>query len=116
MNGLYAGNVFYVPPHRHKALNGSYPFQSTHSTTFLPMFDDIYVALCAKKMGIKPYHTNYFRFWPAPVRDPYEKDYKYVITSHGFDDPEELRSFWNVEKSLEQALRTLYTYVIFSVL
>ncbi|CAG7819472.1 unnamed protein product [Allacma fusca] len=128
---LYAGYVFFVPPHRHKVGTkwflplSEYPFNYfppyvpagaiiMSKGAFLDIyyasyftkhfrFDDIYVALCAKKMGIEPYHTNYFRFWPAPVRDPYEKDYEYVITSHGFDDPEELRSFWNVEKSLGQA-------------
>lgn len=66
-------------------------------------FDDIYLGLIAKKMGIEPYHTNDFRFWPAPVKDPYEEDYIYLVTSHGFDNPEELRQFWEIQKSLGNA-------------
>ena len=66
-------------------------------------FDDIYVAICAKKMGIEPYHSDYFRFWAPATRDPQDKDYQYVVAQHGFDNPEELLQFWNAQRALGNA-------------
>lgn len=81
-------------------------FQDIYYASFFTQhfrFDDIFVALCAKKMGIEPFHSDYFRFWAQSTRNPNEKDYKYVITEHGFNNPEELLQFWNAQRTLGNA-------------
>ncbi|XP_014279535.1 beta-1,3-galactosyltransferase brn [Halyomorpha halys] len=56
-------------------------------------FDDIYLALLAKGSNVIPVHCNEFYFYKK-----HYSDYKYVIASHGYDDPEELQKVWNNEK------------------
>ncbi|XP_038211832.1 beta-1,3-galactosyltransferase brn [Zerene cesonia] len=55
-------------------------------------FDDIYLGIVAKKVGIEPTHCANFHFY----KKKYSKDgYKNVIASHGYDDKEELIRVWN---------------------
>jgi len=91
LNKLYAGYRMFPPPHRHKIMTkwfiplDEYPYDyfppyvtagaillskaalfdiyyaSFYTAHF--RFDDIYVAICAKKMNITPINSNYFRFW-----------------------------------------------------
>ncbi|KAJ0176957.1 hypothetical protein K1T71_006966 [Dendrolimus kikuchii] len=54
-------------------------------------FDDIYLGIVAKKLGIKPVHCADFYYY----KKIYTKDaYKDVIASHGFADHEELLRVW----------------------
>nr|CAG4651878.1 EOG090X07IA [Triops cancriformis] len=63
-------------------------------------FDDIYLAIVAKKAGIVPYHCKEFYYWKKPYA---LKDYQHVIASHGYEDSEELLRVWNEQKSLGHA-------------
>ncbi|XP_045497370.1 beta-1,3-galactosyltransferase brn [Colias croceus] len=57
-------------------------------------FDDIYLGIVAKKVGIEPTHCPNFHFY----KKKYTKvGYKDVIASHGYDDKEELIRVWNEE-------------------
>lgn len=58
-------------------------------------FDDVYVAICAKKMNITPLNSEYFRFWTTEDDSPEEN----LIASHGFSNPARLLRFWNSQKS-----------------
>lgn len=63
-------------------------------------FDDIFLGLVAKKAGILPFHCEEFHFY----KKAYTKySYKYVITSHGYEDPNELLQVWNEQKALGNA-------------
>ncbi|KAM3955569.1 beta-1,3-galactosyltransferase brn-like isoform 1-T1 [Aphomia sociella] len=54
-------------------------------------FDDIYLGIVAKKVGIKPMHSHQFHFY----KKKYSKDdYADVIASHGYDDHDELIRVW----------------------
>lgn len=54
-------------------------------------FDDIYLGIVAKKVGIKPLHCPNFYYY----KKKYTKDgYKDVIASHGFGSHEELLRVW----------------------
>lgn len=67
-------------------------------------FDDVFIALCAKKMGIEPFHSEYFRVSSSyPVMDRDDIKLEYLITWHGFHEPEALIKFWNAQKSLGSA-------------
>ncbi|XP_011865744.1 PREDICTED: beta-1,3-galactosyltransferase brn [Vollenhovia emeryi] len=63
-------------------------------------FDDIFLGLVAKKADIVPFHCEEFHFY----KKAYTKySYKYVITSHGYEDPNELLQIWNEQKALGNA-------------
>ncbi|XP_070161404.1 beta-1,3-galactosyltransferase brn [Polyergus mexicanus] len=63
-------------------------------------FDDIFLGLIAKKANILPFHCEEFHFY----KKAYTKySYKYVITSHGYGDPNELLQVWNEQKALGNA-------------
>ncbi|XP_011646027.1 beta-1,3-galactosyltransferase brn [Pogonomyrmex barbatus] len=63
-------------------------------------FDDIFLGLIAKKADIIPFHCEEFHFY----KKAYTKySYKYVITSHGYEDPNELLQVWNEQKALGNA-------------
>lgn len=63
-------------------------------------FDDIFLGLVAKKADILPFHCEEFHFY----KKAYTKySYKYVITSHGYEDPNELLQVWNEQKALGNA-------------
>lgn len=124
---LYAGHVLKSGPLRHKNSKWyvslkEYPYDSwppyvtagayiLSKEAFLDMyyaslytkhfrFDDIFLGLTAKKAGIEPYHCEEFYFY----KKYYTKDnYKYVIASHGYDDPNELLKVWNEQKAMGNA-------------
>ncbi|KYM82447.1 Beta-1,3-galactosyltransferase brn [Atta colombica] len=63
-------------------------------------FDDIFLGLIAKKADIVPFHCEEFHFY----KKAYTKhSYTYVITSHGYEDPNELLQIWNEQKALGNA-------------
>ncbi|XP_014217476.1 beta-1,3-galactosyltransferase brn [Copidosoma floridanum] len=124
---LFAGFTFRSAPHRHKSSKwyvslkeypyhlwppyvtaGSYVlskealldmyFASMYTKYF--RFDDIFLALVAKKAGIEPFHCEEFHFYK---KDYTKYNYKYVISSHGYGDPDELLKVWNEQKALGNA-------------
>lgn len=125
---LYSGFVFDSPrPHRHQSSKWfvdleEYPFHRwppyvtagsyvlsraalvdmyyTSYFTKLFRFDDIYLGLIAKKAEIEPFHAEEFHFYPAPYS---VHGYKYVVSSHGYDDPEKLVTVWNQQKQAGNA-------------
>lgn len=68
--------------------------------TKLFRFDDIYLGLIAKKAEIEPFHAEEFHFYPAPY---HVQGYKYVVSSHGYDDPNKLVKVWNQQKQAGNA-------------
>jgi len=63
-------------------------------------FDDVYLGLVAKKVGLEMVHCEEFHFH----RKKYTvKNYEYVVASHGFDDPEEMRRVWTQQKEAGHA-------------
>ncbi|XP_012533399.2 beta-1,3-galactosyltransferase brn [Monomorium pharaonis] len=125
---LFAGFVFMrAAPHRHKFSKWyvtlkEYPYHlwppyvtagayilskeallDLYYTSFYTKhfrFDDIFLGLVAKKADIVPFHCEEFHFY----KKAYTKySYKYVITSHGYDDPNELLQIWNEQKALGNA-------------
>ncbi|OXA46344.1 beta-1,3-galactosyltransferase brn [Folsomia candida] len=118
---LYAGFTFFSKPLRHRFRNkwfidlDEYPFayfpkyvtagnilmsksallDIYYATFFVKpfRFDDIYVAICAKKMGIEPIHSDRFKFWVESGDQPR----KGLIAAHGYP-PERLRTYWQVQK------------------
>ncbi|XP_053693545.1 beta-1,3-galactosyltransferase brn [Sabethes cyaneus] len=117
---LFSGFVFRSAPHRHRSSKWyvsikEYPwdmwptyvtagaFLLSHEALFemyyVSMytkhfrFDDIYLGIVALKAGIEPLHSEEFYFHKAPFLGP--QSYKYVLASHGYDDPEELVKIWN---------------------
>lgn len=80
-----------------KSLEDLY-FGSIYTSNF--RFDDIFLGMAAKKAGIKPFHHKEFYFY----RKLYDREgYKWVIASHGFDDPKELQEVWNEQRSAGNA-------------
>ncbi|XP_055606570.1 beta-1,3-galactosyltransferase brn-like [Uranotaenia lowii] len=117
---LFSGFVFRSAPHRHRCSKWyvslkEYPwhmwptyvtagaFLLSHEALFemyyVSMytkhfrFDDIYLGIVALKAGIEPLHSEEFYFHKAPFLGP--QSYKYVLATHGYDDPEELVKIWN---------------------
>lgn len=45
------------------------------------------------KAGIEPLHSEEFYFHKAPYLGP--QSYKYVLATHGYDEPTELTKVWN---------------------
>lgn len=124
---LFAGFVFVSSPHRHKSSKWyvslkEYPYHlwppyvsagayilskealidmyytSLYTKHF--RFDDIFLGIVAKKAHIEPFHCEEFHFYK---KDYTKFNYKYVITSHGYDDPNELLYVWNEQKALGNA-------------
>ena len=59
-------------------------------------FDDVYMGILAKKLGIEPFHSEEFYFERKPMVAAV--DYRYVVASHGFGNPRELEAVWNNQK------------------
>ncbi|KAK2576786.1 hypothetical protein KPH14_005429 [Odynerus spinipes] len=124
---LYAGFVFVSSPHRHRSSKWyvsleEYPFHlwppyvsagayvvsreallDMYYTSFYTKhfrFDDIFLGLVAKKADIEPFHCEEFHFYK---KDYTKFNYKYVVTSHGYEDPNELLRVWNEQKALGNA-------------
>lgn len=124
---LFAGFVFVSSPHRHKSSKwyvslSEYPYHlwppyvtagayilskealldmyytSLYTKHF--KFDDIFLGLVAKKAEIEPFHCEEFHFYK---KDYTKFNYKYVISSHGYGDPNELVTVWNEQKALGNA-------------
>lgn len=98
----------YLPPYVPAgavALSKSTVFDLYYASLFTKhmRFDDVFLAICSKKMGIEPYHSEYFRLSPNyPIMDRDDIELEYLITWHGFD-PETLIKFWGAQKSLGNA-------------
>jgi hypothetical protein len=56
-------------------------------------FDDVYVAICAKKMGIEPIHSDRFKFWEEYGDQPRQG----LIAAHGYD-PDRLLMYWRIQQ------------------
>ncbi|XP_045610125.2 beta-1,3-galactosyltransferase brn [Procambarus clarkii] len=70
------------------------------TNTYKFRFDDVFLGMAAKYAGIKPYHHKEFYFY----RKLYDLEgYKWVIASHGFDDPKELQEVWSEQRSAGNA-------------
>jgi len=120
---LYAGFVFHSAPHRHKPGKfyvslEEYPFHLWppyvtagayvlsraalidfyYGSYFVKRFrfDDVYMGILAKKLGIEPFNSEEFYFERKPVVAAV--DYRYVVASHGFGNPRELEAVWNNQK------------------
>jgi PREDICTED: similar to AGAP002097-PA len=63
-------------------------------------FDDIYLAILAKKIKIKPIHNSNFYFWKKSYTP---QGYSEVIASHGYDNPQEMITLWEEQKRLGHA-------------
>ena len=68
---------------------------------FLSRFDDIYLGIVAKKLGLDPFHSPEFYFHRKPYRG--HSDYEYVVASHGFSDPQEMERLWTQQKEAGHA-------------
>ncbi|XP_050070143.1 beta-1,3-galactosyltransferase brn [Anopheles maculipalpis] len=117
---LFSGFVFRSAPHRHRSSKwyvslDEYPwdmwptyvtagaFLLSHEALFemyyVSMytkhfrFDDIFLGIVAMKAGIEPLHSEEFYFHKAPYLGP--QSYKYVLATHGYDEPAELTKVWN---------------------
>ncbi|XP_068632084.1 beta-1,3-galactosyltransferase brn-like [Battus philenor] len=60
-------------------------------------FDDVYLGIVAKKVGIEPTHCPRFHFYKKSYT---REGYRSVIASHGYGDRSELVSVWNEQHSL----------------
>nr|SVE73603.1 EOG090X07IA [Daphnia atkinsoni] len=124
---LYAGYVFHSPPQRHRSSKwyvslNEYPYHlwppyvtagayvvsraallDLHYGSFYTKyfeFDDIFLALVALKINIEPVHCSEFYFWKKSYS---QHGYRDVIASHGYSNPDELRTVWNEQKSAGNA-------------
>ncbi|XP_046607362.1 beta-1,3-galactosyltransferase brn [Neodiprion virginianus] len=124
---LFTGYVFVSAPHRHRTSKwyvslDEYPYHlwppyvtagayilskeallDMYYASFYTKhfrFDDIYLGLVAKKIDIEPFHCDDFHFYK---KDYTKYNYKYVIASHGYGDPNELLRVWNEQKALGYA-------------
>lgn len=62
-------------------------------------FDDVYLGIVAKKVGIIPNHCTRFYFY----KKKYDKEgYKDVIASHGYSDHDELIRVWNEQNEVRK--------------
>ncbi|XP_063380573.1 beta-1,3-galactosyltransferase brn-like isoform X1 [Cydia fagiglandana] len=60
-------------------------------------FDDIYLGIVAKKVGIEPTHCPHFYFYKKKYS---KEDYSEVIASHGYSDHSELVRVWNEQNRI----------------
>ena len=125
---LFAGFVMQTPPHRHRpskwfvslddyafhlwppyvnggayALSGESAKSLYYASYFVKTikFEDIFLGLIAYKIGLQPLHCGEFYFDRKPF---YRKDdYKNVVASQGFDDPEDLRKMWIQQSAMGNA-------------
>ncbi|XP_022919010.1 beta-1,3-galactosyltransferase brn-like [Onthophagus taurus] len=62
-------------------------------------FDDVYMGILSRKIGIIPYHTEYIsREWKED-----ENFKRYCIASHGFENMNKMRDLWKNQKELGYA-------------
>lgn len=60
-------------------------------------FDDIYLGIVSLKANIEPLHSEEFYFYKANYVGP--QSYRYVIATHGYDDPMEMLRVWTELKA-----------------
>lgn len=123
-DSLLLGYVFHSAPHRHRLSKwyvslSEYPYslwppyctagafilsRSTLHRLVLASrftryfrFDDVYIGILAKKLGIRPRHTDLVRFYPEEYD---ERLYASVVAAHGYGDPELLEQFWHKQHRL----------------
>lgn len=63
-------------------------------------FDDIFLGMAAMKAAMKPFHHPDFYMDPKPYS---LEGYKWVIASHGYEDPVILQRVWNEQRSAGNA-------------
>lgn len=124
---LYAGHVFHTPPLRHKFSKWfvsleEYPYdlwppyvtagayilsrdalsEFYYASYFVKRFrfDDVFLGIIARKLGIEPFHSDEFHFYKKSYSIP---GYRYVVASHGFPDPGEMEKIWNQQKEAGNA-------------
>lgn len=56
-------------------------------------FDDIFLGIVALKAQIEPLHSEEFYFHKASYNGP--ASYRYVLATHGYDDPDEMLKVWS---------------------
>lgn len=56
-------------------------------------FDDVYLGFLAMKAQIEPLHSEEFYFHKASYTSP--ASYRYVLATHGYDDPNEMLRVWS---------------------
>lgn len=125
---LFSGSVFISSPHRHKSSKwyvslAEYPFhlwppyvtagsyilsrEALFEIYFTSLytrhfrFDDIFLGIVALKAKITPLHNEEFYFHKATYSGPYS--YRYVIASHGYDNPDELSKIWSETRAAGHA-------------
>ncbi len=124
---LYAGFVFHSRPQRHKFSKWylsleDYPYHKLppyvtaggyvlsrdaiqdfyYASHFVKRFkfDDVYMGLIAKKLEVEPFHCPEFHFYPKPYT---VQSYRYVVASHGYDNPKLLDRVWSQQKEAGNA-------------
>lgn len=67
------------------------------ATYFVEMFkfDDIYLGIVAKKIGLEPLHCENFHYFSKSYSS---SGYEFVVASHGFQDPDRLTQIWTEQK------------------
>lgn len=59
-------------------------------------FDDIYLGIVAKKIGLEPLHCEHFHYYPIS----YSSEYEFAVASHGFQDSNRLLQVWTEQKEI----------------
>lgn len=59
------------------------------------------MGIVALKSEIEPLHSEEFYFYKAPFQGAH--NYRYVIASHGYGDPNEMIKIWNECRSAGHA-------------
>jgi hypothetical protein len=117
---LFAGFVFNSSPHRHKSSKWfvsleEYKFdkwptyvtagafilsrealQEMHCASLYTKhfrFDDIFLGIVALKAHIEPLHSEEFYYYKAAYSGP--ASYRYVLATHGYDNPKEMLKVWS---------------------
>jgi hypothetical protein len=117
---LFAGFVFNSYPHRHKSSKwyvsleeykyDKWPTYVTAGAFILSRealqemycaslytkhfrFDDIFLGIVAQKAHIEPLHSEEFFYYKAAYSGP--ASYRYVLATHGYDNPEEMLRVWS---------------------
>lgn len=72
-------------------------FSLSLASFFLFRFDDIYLGIVSLKANIEPLHSEEFYFYKANYVGP--QSYRYVIATHGYDDPMEMLRVWTELKA-----------------
>lgn len=60
-------------------------------------FDDIYLGIVSLRANIEPLHSEEFYFYKANYVGP--QSYRYVIATHGYNNPMEMLRVWTELKA-----------------